>query len=287
MLFSQRGGYKTVRNMIQRESMDIELRNSIWNAMLEFYWNDSPRSMSVDKKTGSYRIFRRLWSDYFKLPVDSIDSYWDGFLKQLKKYFYQCEWYGIYDIIEFMANDWEFRNVGPEFREYCNEILEREVSAYRFVGDRIVEITSDLEIQEIERALREREPFATVQFHLKRALDLMVDRENPDYRNSIKESISAVEAICKIISGNSSSTLGSALNMMERSGSFKMHGALKEAFSKLYGYTNDAEGIRHALMSESTVEFEDAKFMLVACSAFVNYLIRKWDKGDKFAENAI
>jgi hypothetical protein len=28
-------------------------------------------------------------------------------------------------------------------------------------------------------------------------------------------------------------------------------------------------------MDESTVEFEDAKYMLVACSAFVNYLLAK------------
>jgi hypothetical protein len=43
----------------------------------------------------------------------------------------------------------------------------------------------------------------------------------------------------------------------------------------MYGYTSDAEGIRHALMDEPTLESEDAKFMLVSCSAFVNYLRSK------------
>lgn len=51
-----------------------------------------------------------------------------------------------------------------------------------------------------------------------------------------------------------------------------MHEALKEAFKKLYGYTSDAEGIRHALLNDPTLDFEDAKFMLVACSGFVNLL---------------
>jgi hypothetical protein len=43
----------------------------------------------------------------------------------------------------------------------------------------------------------------------------------------------------------------------------------------MYGYTSDAQGIRHALMDEPNLSFEDAKFMLVSCSAFVNYLIAK------------
>jgi hypothetical protein len=51
--------------------------------------------------------------------------------------------------------------------------------------------------------------------------------------------------------------------------------APEEAFVKLYGYTSDADGIRHALMDESDLASEDAKFMLVLCSAFVNYLLAK------------
>ena len=57
-----------------------------------------------------------------------------------------------------------------------------------------------------------------------------------------------------------------------------MHPALNKAFSTLYGYTSNAKGIRHALLEESTLDFEDAKFMLVACSAFINYLKVKASK---------
>jgi len=52
---------------------------------------------------------------------------------------------------------------------------------------------------------------------------------------------------------------------------------LKDAFIQLYHYTSSAEGIRHAigLLEEPNLNFEDAKFMLVTCSAFINYLISK------------
>ena len=51
-----------------------------------------------------------------------------------------------------------------------------------------------------------------------------------------------------------------------------LHGALKAAFSQLYGYTSDKDGIRHGLLDETNIDFEEAKFMLVVCSAFINYV---------------
>ncbi|VAX31463.1 hypothetical protein MNBD_NITROSPINAE05-986, partial [hydrothermal vent metagenome] len=46
-------------------------------------------------------------------------------------------------------------------------------------------------------------------------------------------------------------------------------------FSSLYGYTSDEGGIRHALMESENVDFNDAKFMLVVCSAFINFVLGK------------
>ena len=57
-----------------------------------------------------------------------------------------------------------------------------------------------------------------------------------------------------------------------------IHGALKEAFDHLYGYTSSEEGIRHGSIKESEVDFDIAKFMLVSCSAFVNYLVSRASK---------
>ena len=104
---------------------------------------------------------------------------------------------------------------------------------------------------------------------------MLSDRKNPDYRNSIKESISAVETICKRISKNPKATLGDALNELVKNGKIKFHGAIQSAFKNLYGYTNDADGIRHSLMEEESLDQEDALFMITSCSAFVNYLTVK------------
>jgi len=54
-----------------------------------------------------------------------------------------------------------------------------------------------------------------------------------------------------------------------------IHPALEKGFGAIYGYTNDADGIRHALLEEPTLDTDDARFFLVSCSAFANYLISK------------
>jgi len=154
--------------------------------------------------------------------------------------------------------------------------LESELSAYRFVGGKITQITSLEEISEVEEALNISKPFKAVSIHIKRALALFSDKKSPDYRNSIKESISAVEAVCKLIVKKERPNLGQALKILENE--IGLHPALKKAFNNLYGYTSDAKGIRHALLEEAELYSEDAKFMLISCSAFVNYLVSKISK---------
>ena len=55
-----------------------------------------------------------------------------------------------------------------------------------------------------------------------------------------------------------------------------MHPALEQALIKQYGYTSNEGGIRHALSDNSLApSYADAKFMLVSCSAFINYALAK------------
>lgn len=150
--------------------------------------------------------------------------------------------------------------------------MEEELSGYRFVKGIFTIVIDKQEIEMLENALTDKD-FPNVKAHLHRALELLSDRKNPDYRNSIKESISAVESIAKEIAQTPKAELGDALKEIEKQG--KLHGAMKKAFLNLYGYTSDANGIRHALMEESNLTADDAKFFLLACTSFINYLKAK------------
>lgn len=73
--------------------------------------------------------------------------------------------------------------------------------------------------------------------------------------------------------GAEKGTLGQLIKKLEDQ--IALHPALRTAFSSLYGYTYDEGGIRHAIMEQKEIRFDDAKFFLVVCSAFVNYVEAK------------
>lgn len=263
-----------MKKLAQIDSIDNELRTSLWNAIVVNYIN-----RSIDKSYYGYSIdssiypfFVKCWENNLIEPVDEIPQYSRDTVKYLKKYFFDSEWYKSLELIEDIVN-YGSNEVKDEYLKNCNDYLIRENSAYRFVGNKLSQITSQVEIDAVENAMSiTTDIYGGVNEHLDRALILMSDKINPDYRNSIKESISAVESLAKKLSAKEKATLGEALNALENKG-IKLHGALKASFQSLYGYTSDAEGIRHALLEESNLSIDDAKYMLVSCSSFVNYLI--------------
>jgi hypothetical protein len=184
-------------------------------------------------------------------------------------------WNKVYDFVELVGNiGGELGEASALFRVLCNSFLEQEASAYRFIGTTIGPITDDAQIKAIEEAARVGgDSLRPVRTHVEAALKLLSDRNKPDYRNSMKESISAVEALCKIITGMDKATLGPALDAVTKR--VGLHPKLQEGFKALYGYTSDDHGIRHSLKDDREPEAEDAKFMLVTCSGFVNYLAEK------------
>lgn len=280
-LFSQRKGIKPVSKEFQREAVDEELRNRLWSAIKVIVWDNWRPASYYDGYNASSQVVNglldRIWLNYYKLPLDVrpplfVDNSSNGgAYGVLRKYFFSANWNEIYDLIEFIIKNipekWK-----KELRDFCNSLLEDENAAYRILEQEVVEITDETEIKAIEEALQVKNQ--PIQTHLSRALELLSDRKNPDYRNSIKESVSAVEACCQYIADNPKATLGDALKKINSVGG--AHPALEKGFLAIYGYTSDSGGIRHALVDEDqTPSYADAKFMLVACSGFVNYLLTK------------
>ena len=284
MSFAERNGFVKAK-AIQVNDIDDKLRNRLYNAV-HTYCQESLYIMSAVVDRLGYRDERttiRNWRvlDALLLRID------DG-----------IPWYMPYEVIEsFFAAKREYcenecRENGRPCQEVIwfdkvtkaiNAILEEEKSGYRIIDGKFVNIVSEIELEAIKQA--SSSPYAAVNMHIKKALSLYSDRKNPDYENSIKESISAVEAMCCIITGMSGAqaTLGNALKHLEDSGVI-LHGALKSAFEKMYGYTSDADGIRHGGIDFKNAPSEDAKYMLITCSAFVNYLIEKHIKTGEMNE---
>ena len=272
-LFSQRTGVRPLNKLIQRESIDVDLRNALWSSFhdtfVQAYWHDAgdhaiPYYPYRDELS---RWLYLLWTQFYKKPSDTRSKF-ETAIHQIRGDFFEAEWHWVFDFLEFSAK--HASELGPLLIGHINVELERENSAYRFVGTEIVEITDQTEITSIEEALSGPKG---ARIHFERAIDLLSDRRAPDFRNSIKESISAVETICRMIANSRTDTLGDALKKI--SAKTPMHPAFEQALLRLYGFTSDEGGIRHSLMDEPSLGYADAKFMLVLCSGFTNFLLAR------------
>ena len=269
--FSQRNGILPIKNEFQIKSMDDDLRNAIWNVILRSCFEGI-------YEDDAHEFFKRLWDLHFKLPIDTIPSYHHHTMDHVRTQYMKMEYNQVYDFLEFILSyfPWHYNN-NLNYVENLNFALQREFSGYRLVAGCITPITSKEEIDTIGDATIT--PMSTVNEHILTANKYLSKKDNPDYRNSIKESISAVESICKKIVNDPDTTTGRALNKIEEQGKIEINPDMKDAFKTLYRYTSDSGGIRHSLTDEKTPpSFDDAKFMLVSCSAFVNYLVSKADK---------
>ena len=281
VLFSERYGYVKPRDVLVRECINIDIQNAICSAFDNLRQNYKSIDLNVGKEcVNSYTVMEMaIWVLFLNKRKNNLYTS-NGQCKVVATTFLESDeiWYKKLDMLEFtikwMADNYSDnarQDILKKFVHYLNTRFQILGSAYRIVNNQIVEITSEVEIIAIEEALKVSDPIAE---HLSTSMALLSQRPNPDYRNSIKESISAVEYICREITGKT--TLGDALKELDKKG-LQLSNMLKTAFEKLYVYTNDkSTGIRHALMDEKDAPgFDEAKFMLVACSAFVNYINAK------------
>lgn len=271
--FSERKGLVEVSKTIQTDHMSSQLRNSLWNVLSQSFL----RSYAADNFKWSGDIFygknidgffEDLWIDFYKQPIDHIPKKSSQIVQSAFSGFMKIEWFEVYDFLEFVINYF----ASPNLVERINSVLEKELAGYRFIGGVFSEITDKEEVQMLSETIADSD-FPSVSAHLERALTLLSNRKSPDYRNSIKESISAVESMAKIIAHTPKASLGDALKVLESKG--ELHPALKQSFLSLYGYTSDADGIRHAMLEEPKLSAADAKFFLLSCTSFINYLKSK------------
>lgn len=233
------GGYMGVNDSY------IKLEEYIWRNLLDGRKNNYYNShlerclITTYMLSNKYAWFRKLnligaTFDFFNSPLSDVELY-------------IAEW----------------------FQENLNKEFARLNYAYRVIDGCVVEVNSKEEVEAIENALLIKND--SVRLHLKSSLEKLSEG---DYRNSIKESASALEAFARDITGESTYSLKG----LEKE-NIKVHKMILDAFDKLYYYTCDKEvGCRHSQMNVNslfTPSSDEAVLMLVSFSSAINYLKKK------------
>lgn len=275
MRFSERHGYTAPAPMLEETELPDELRNCIWNVLWSVHLCDifgSGNSYSATFDT----LSMRLRQFHFRVPIDIRSSDPPEERDFIRSRYFELQFPEFYDFLEAMASDQiesVYRERGErrrdQFVKRCNSVLEQEKTCFRFISNLLTPITNEEEMAEVRNAGATDEAGS----HIRRAIELYRDRTNPDYRNSVKESISAVEATYRRLNGTEHQRIGTAIAEMDKEG-LHLPESLKNGFTAIYGWTNGKDGIRHPLMARARAVTEaEARLMLVMCSAYVNYLL--------------
>lgn len=269
-LFSNRKGLTAVSNIVLKDAMSEDVKNAILTCYSEFC-----NSLIYVNNRIPEEIDKELWIHYrnrnlrdFYEGVGRRRLVFEPIIEDI-----QCPWYKKLDVLELVLRWLSQQGLSSHFLEKfennINNEFERLNYGYRIVNHKVTDITSEEEKKCIEDAIEESKD--NVKEHLNKAIEYYSQKPESDNRNSIKESISAVEAVCRDLTGED--TLGKALNKLEERG-IAINNVMKVGIEKLYAYTNQPNtGIRHALMDTGYIPSKaEAYFMIVSCSAFINYL---------------
>ena len=274
LTFSQATGIDPLPQPARLGELPWKTRNALWSGI--FQWI-SESSRYID---GTRRMGER-WSAIFYGHHVSIlnrpgDEFYDDLnvqLPEIKELFLDGKYNRVFDLLQFIMRH---ELVPDGFREFVVNTLQESMCAYSILEGVWTIVPSAIPEQRksIERAfcVLKDGPFGGAHQHLSNSAECI---NAGDYSGSVRESIHAVESVARRIDNNSRKSLAPALESLSKRG-LVLHGAFKSGVEKLYGYTSDEDGIRHALSDVTTnVDAADAVFMFGACASFAAFLVEK------------
>ena len=281
LLFSQRHGYTKLPAPMRLEEISVDLRREIWNVTREMLMSMRSPSMPLNRicfDPKGHRFVEQVLGRFSKTPEDEVRTNYYDVLDLFKSSILRGDFHVVLDLVEIISGVEE----SGSFRNRMAECFERQGAAYWLDVSRapfqFVPRSSEAQgnaTREAIETIRKGE-MDGADTHLRRAVEHLNARR---YADSVRESIHAVESVARMVDPKAERTLGPALDSLERAGVIQ-HKALKQAFSRLYGYTNDAQGIRHSLLDKESpdVDLDEAMFMFGACASFAAYLVNKHRK---------
>lgn len=271
--FSQAQGYEPLPQQLQPRELSHKARISFWNAFYEeFIYAENTRLVQVIFHAHIHHFDGAM--DEFPVVHYLPDSDYEEYCALYKTHFLEGTFNEVFDTLLFLMRHTrcpkEFKtSIGVIFRD-CHLAYVLDLTDVPTIypattpeeGKSIIDAVQELNDHGLNGARQ----------HLSEATTLI---NQGHWANSIKESISAVESVAREIAPGTRN-LGSALNQLGHRGMFEQH-HLRNGLEKLYEYTNEEGGIRHARLNEeaSNVGQDEAVFMLGACASFASYLWRK------------
>jgi hypothetical protein len=270
LTFAQAEGVEPLPSQLKIGELSEQLRAVLWAAVHDSLLQSINRyNREIEDPWYDILIDKHVYRDY--QAKDMFDGEASNAHSNVKQIFTTGSYIKVFDFIQWVLRH---GNRPPGFADDIGEALKIGRAAYAiFDGDTIVPIASEAEAKNLRQAFVDlaATEFGGARAQLRNAGEKLTAG---DFSGSVRDSIHAVEAVARLLEP-SANTLDPALAKLKKK--VAVHPALAQGFGKLYGYTSDQQGIRHALVDGpgAAVDESDALYMLGACAAFVSYLINK------------
>ena len=273
--FSQAEGLAPLPWPLELGDLSQQARAVLW----KFMYEEMPRSRHSQAPGSSPQVidpWRSILYDWHvfeehRAADDFSHNFFDN-LERVKAIILNGDFNVVFDFLQFVMRHGKCPD---KFDKAIGTIFRYAQLAY-FVsegGPTIMPAATPEEGAAIQEALRVSSEAGLdgARVHLVKAGEELNAGHFPD---SVRESVHAVESVAKRLSEKADTTLSPALDALSQH--VTIHGDLIAGFKKIYGYTSDEKGVRHALLGgKAKVDREDAVFMLGACASFVTYLVGK------------
>ena len=278
--FSRRHGYEPLPEAMRLEHLSEEFRIQIWNLVRSRLVEVSRYIAGTtffldDAKPFIERVLGRLTGR----PEDEVNTDYKSTMAFVKNVVLTDNFYSVLDLLEIVCNDDAIHAIKRPFARQVHHLFEHHAAPYRFDISRppfhFIPRGSKEQGEATQQALDtlRQAKMDGASAHLRKAAEAI---NGGRYAESVGNSIHAVESVARLIDPNAAKTLVPALKSLKDRGVLN-HDALAKAFSALYGYSSNEQGIRHALLdrSEANVGLDEAMFMYGACASFAAYLVSK------------
>lgn len=248
----------------------------------------------IDGWTAVARELRRLTRDtvvdYEKSNVRDIEEakqYVEEKLKVLpwQKRFDFCE--VIYLKLAY-APDEEFFHYGNQTPFTLNDAqtyIEKEIQqlfideffAYEFTQGSVIRKGRKHTVETADKAqyVMSDSRLRKARTYYSKAQNFFRDREQPDYANTVKDAVCAIESAGKELFPQADvSTLGELINWLKnKNNNFAIPPALINTFSSIYALRNSAEGVAHGSTNGGDITKEIAEYILSVSASTIIYLV--------------
>jgi hypothetical protein len=226
-----------------------------------------------------------------RASVRNYDSSYVASIKEARDdvelYLQTLDWPQVYDLCERLHNDLVhgtsfdtpdgfvtiLRTDSQQFvTEELERLFEEERLGYEFRDGQVqrrtkrhtIELTGKAEVALLDLGLR------AARMHFSKALRHFRDRDTPDYENSVKEAVCAVEAAAKgLFPESKAATLGDFAKWATRSQAPLLPKPLGDTVTGIYAFRNSGEGVSHGATAGGAVTAQLAEYVLAVAASQV------------------